>query len=42
LSISLFCAYSDCKVEVLTPEGRDEEAAKRLWDLSAKLVGLEP
>ncbi|GFG35420.1 hypothetical protein Cfor_07746 [Coptotermes formosanus] len=32
--------YSDCKEKTPSRKARDAEAAKKLWDLSAKLVGL--
>ncbi|KAM3870620.1 retinol dehydrogenase 13-like [Diretmus argenteus] len=32
--------YSDCAPKTAAPAGRDDEAAKRLWDLSASMVGL--
>lgn len=31
--------YSDCKLKEPAPEGRDDLAALRLWEISAKLVG---
>lgn len=33
--------YSDCAPKEAAPQGRDDAAAKRLWDLSASMVGLE-
>eukprot|EP00057_Strongylocentrotus_purpuratus_P034261 XP_794540.3 PREDICTED: retinol dehydrogenase 12 [Strongylocentrotus purpuratus] len=33
--------YSDCAVKLAAKQGRDDEAARKLWDLSLKLVGLE-
>eukprot|EP00057_Strongylocentrotus_purpuratus_P007318 XP_011661792.1 PREDICTED: retinol dehydrogenase 11 [Strongylocentrotus purpuratus] len=33
--------YSDCAVKQAAKQGRDDEAARKLWDLSLKLVGLE-
>ncbi|XP_048418776.1 retinol dehydrogenase 13 [Stegostoma tigrinum] len=33
--------FSDCAVKAAAPQGRDDEAAKRLWELSEKMVGLE-
>ncbi|XP_041651960.1 retinol dehydrogenase 11-like [Cheilinus undulatus] len=32
--------YSDCAPKTAAPQGRDDEAAKKLWDLSASMVGL--
>ncbi|XP_024859457.1 retinol dehydrogenase 14-like isoform X2 [Kryptolebias marmoratus] len=32
--------YSDCAHKTAAPQGLDDEAAKRLWDLSAAMVGL--
>nr|XP_046249042.1 retinol dehydrogenase 12 [Scatophagus argus] len=32
--------YSDCARKTAAPQGRDDEAAKKLWDLSASMVGL--
>ncbi|MEQ2303147.1 hypothetical protein AMECASPLE_013709 [Ameca splendens] len=34
--------YSDCARKATAPQGRDDEAAKKLWDLSASMVGLTP
>jgi len=34
--------FSDCKVKKVTnPEANDDAIARRLWDVSAQLVGLE-
>uniref|UniRef100_UPI0037E73FDB retinol dehydrogenase 12 n=1 Tax=Semicossyphus pulcher TaxID=241346 RepID=UPI0037E73FDB len=33
--------FSDCAEKKTAPEGRDDEVAKRLWEESARLVGLE-
>ena len=34
--------FADCKQQALVTEAaRDDDAAERLWKLSAKLVGLE-
>lgn len=36
-----FCTdYSDCAPKTAAPQGLDDEAAKKLWDLSAAMVGL--
>ena len=35
----LLC-YSECKVKTTAPKARDEETARKLWDISAQLVGL--
>lgn len=36
-----FCTdYSDCAPKTAAPQGLDDEAAKKLWDLSASMVGL--
>ncbi|KTF77248.1 hypothetical protein cypCar_00004324 [Cyprinus carpio] len=32
--------YSDCTPKEAAPQGRDDAAARRLWDLSASMVGL--
>ncbi|CAK6951066.1 retinol dehydrogenase 12-like [Scomber scombrus] len=32
--------YSDCAPKTAAPQGRDDEAAKKLWHLSASMVGL--
>jgi hypothetical protein len=32
--------YSDCKEKVPSNKARDPESAKKLWDVSAKFVGL--
>ncbi|XP_051500419.1 retinol dehydrogenase 12 [Myxocyprinus asiaticus] len=32
--------YSDCAPKEAAPQGRDDAAARRLWDLSASMVGL--
>jgi retinol dehydrogenase-12 len=34
--------YSDCKETTAASAARSEEDAKRLWELSEKLVGLTP
>ncbi|XP_057210434.1 retinol-DH_like_SDR_c domain-containing protein isoform X3 [Triplophysa rosa] len=33
------CYFSDCKLKEPAPEGKDDLAALRLWEVSAKLVG---
>lgn len=33
--------YSDCKPKEPAQQGKDDEAAKQLWEVSAGLVGLE-
>ncbi len=33
--------YSDCKLKEPAPEGKDDLAALRLWEISAKLVGYD-
>ncbi|XP_061077245.1 retinol dehydrogenase 14-like [Conger conger] len=33
--------YSDCAPKEAAPQGRDDAAAKRLWDVSAAMVGQE-
>lgn len=36
-----FCSdCSDCAPKTAAPQGLDDEAAKKLWDLSASMVGL--
>lgn len=38
-----FCTvYSDCALKTAAPQGLDDEAAEKLWDLSAHMVGLVP
>lgn len=32
--------YSDCAEKEPAPEAKDDEVAQRLWDESARLVGL--
>lgn len=32
--------YSDCAQKTAAPQALDDEAAKKLWDLSASMVGL--
>lgn len=32
--------YSDCAPKTVAPQGQDDAAAKKLWDLSASMVGL--
>ncbi|XP_043117349.1 retinol dehydrogenase 13 [Puntigrus tetrazona] len=34
------CYFSDCAEKDPAPEGKDDEAARRLWEESARLVGL--
>lgn len=41
LSGHRLCVCSDCEEKEAAPEGRDDEAARRLWDHSARLVRLE-
>lgn len=39
--IALFWSFcSDCAPKEAAPQGRDDAAARRLWDLSASMVGL--
>ncbi|KAM9309158.1 retinol dehydrogenase 12 [Pholidichthys leucotaenia] len=33
--------FSDCAVKETSPEGRDDEVARKLWEESARLVGLK-
>ncbi|XP_058862353.1 retinol dehydrogenase 13-like isoform X2 [Acipenser ruthenus] len=33
--------FSDCSLKEPAPEGQDDRAARQLWELSARLVGLE-
>uniref|UniRef100_A0A671QU00 Zgc:153441 n=1 Tax=Sinocyclocheilus anshuiensis TaxID=1608454 RepID=A0A671QU00_9TELE len=35
------CYFSDCKLKEPAPEGKDDLAALRLWEISAKLVGYD-
>lgn len=39
VNLNLF--HSDCREKGAAPEGQDDEAAKRLWEESARLVGLK-
>lgn len=32
--------YSDCAPKEAAPQGQDDEAARKLWDLSASMVGM--
>lgn len=32
--------FSDCKPKECSPLGKDDEVAKKLWDVSAKLVSI--
>ncbi|KTF87280.1 hypothetical protein cypCar_00021576 [Cyprinus carpio] len=34
------CYFSDCAEKDPAPEGKDDEVARRLWEESARLVGL--
>ncbi|XP_012692940.1 retinol dehydrogenase 12 [Clupea harengus] len=34
------CYFSDCSEKEVAPEGRDDVAASRLWEMSVRLVGL--
>jgi hypothetical protein len=40
LNAVIFLRFSDCKEKTPSRKARDPEAAKKLWDLSVKLVGL--
>ena len=33
--------YRDCKMVACDAKGKDDEVAKKLWQVSAKMVGLE-
>lgn len=33
-------SYSDCASKTPAPQALDDAAAKKLWDLSASMVGL--
>ena len=37
----LFRYYSDCAEKRAAPQARKEEDAKKLWEISEKLVGLK-
>lgn len=37
----LFFIYSDCAEDTPSKAAQDEAAAKRLWDVSVKMVGLD-
>ncbi len=39
--MSLFSYSSNCKVKEMTSEAKDARSAEKLWEISAKLVGLE-
>ncbi|KAL2080333.1 hypothetical protein ACEWY4_024126 [Coilia grayii] len=39
LEVHSGCYFSDCRLKEPAPEGKDDVAAMKLWDLSAKLVG---
>ena len=32
--------YADCREKEPKPQGQDDETAKKLWDITAKAVGL--
>uniref|UniRef100_R4GC18 NADP-retinol dehydrogenase n=1 Tax=Anolis carolinensis TaxID=28377 RepID=R4GC18_ANOCA len=33
--------FSDCKPAYVSPQGRDDETAKKLWDVSCELLGIQ-
>ena len=33
--------FSDCAPAFVAPQGRSEETARRLWDISCELLGIE-
>lgn len=35
------CHFSDCAPAFVAPQGRSEETARRLWDVSCELLGIE-
>jgi hypothetical protein len=39
--LKILKSISNCKPVLASDAGRDKEAAKRLWDVSAKLVRLK-
>ena len=39
-SSSFSSGCSDCVPKAVAPQGQDDEAAKKLWELSASMVGL--
>jgi hypothetical protein len=40
IKIQWYCWYSDCKEKAPSVKARDPEAAKKLWEVSVKMVGL--
>jgi hypothetical protein len=38
--INNYCLFSDCKEKTPSSKACDTEAAKKLWELSAQMVGL--
>lgn len=38
---SLFLSCSDCAPAFVAPQGRSEETARKLWDASCELLGIE-
>ncbi|XP_060618480.1 retinol dehydrogenase 12-like [Anolis sagrei] len=33
--------FSDCKPAYVSPQGRDDESARKLWDVSCELLGIQ-
>ncbi|KAK2532227.1 hypothetical protein Q9966_007784 [Columba livia] len=33
--------FSDCRPAYVSPRGRDDEAAKKLWSVSCELLGIQ-
>lgn len=36
-----FHYFSDCAPASVAPQGRNDQTAKRLWDVSCELLGIE-
>lgn len=34
-------SYSDCQPAYVSPRGRDDETAKKLWSVSCELLGIQ-
>lgn len=41
VTVLLLLILSDCEEKEVAPEGRDDEVARKLWEESARLVGLK-
>lgn len=40
LVVFCYLLHSDCAPKTAAPQAQDDDAAKKLWDLSASMVGL--